>query len=110
MDSSLTVPLILPNKARVRVEATPVTLPGDKDVSFQSVKEAMAIDTIQEAIAGIAEMVMQSLEKVAPNKASVEFGIELGIESGNLTALWVKGTGKANLKITLEWTRREPAH
>ena len=30
-------------------------------------------------------------------------GVQVGIESGKLTALLVKGTGNANLKITLEW-------
>jgi hypothetical protein len=30
-------------------------------------------------------------------------GLEVGLESGNLTALLVKGTGTANLKLILEW-------
>jgi hypothetical protein len=111
MDNVATVPLLLPNKTRVRVEVTPVKRAGDTDVSFESVKEALANDNIQGAIEGIAEMVAGALKKVAPNKAAIEFGLEVGLENGNLTALWVKGTGKANLKITLEWTRAsEPAH
>jgi hypothetical protein len=36
---------------------------------------------------------------------TTEFGVEFGYESGQLTALIVKGTGKANLKITMEWTK-----
>ena len=103
MDNVATVPLILPNKTRVRVEATPLKCAGDTDVSFESVKEALAGDNIQGAIEGIAETVIGALQKVSPRKATVEFGLEVGLESGNLTALWVKGTGKANLKITLEW-------
>ena len=46
---------------------------------------------------------LTTLQKVKPRAASVEFGLEIGIESGQLTALLVKGTGTANLKITLEW-------
>ncbi len=103
MADTVSVPLVLPNKARVRVEATPIKAPGDSDVSFDSLKDAIANDDIQGAIEGIAEMVKDAIHKVAPKKATVEFGLEVGLESGNLTALWVKGTGKANLKITLEW-------
>jgi Trypsin-co-occurring domain 1 len=33
----------------------------------------------------------------------VEFGIDVGIESGKLTALICKGSGNASLKITLEF-------
>jgi hypothetical protein len=104
MDSNYTVPVVLPNKARVRVEATPIKRSGDSDVAFESVKEALATDEIREAIEGIAEMVAGGFRKIAPQKASIEFGLEVGLESGKLTALWVKGSGKANLKITLEWS------
>jgi hypothetical protein len=44
-----------------------------------------------------------ALKKVKPKKASVEFGLEVAVESGKLTTLLVKGTGTANLKIALEW-------
>jgi hypothetical protein len=40
---------------------------------------------------------------VKPKKATVKFGMELAIESGQLTAVIVKGSGKGNLEITLEW-------
>jgi hypothetical protein len=30
-------------------------------------------------------------------------GLGVGVEAGQLTALLVKGSGKANLKITLTW-------
>jgi hypothetical protein len=39
-----------------------------------------------------------------PHKASVEFGLEVALEAGQLTALLVKGSGTSNLKITLEWS------
>jgi Trypsin-co-occurring domain 1 len=40
---------------------------------------------------------------VQPDKISVKVGIEVAVESGQLTALIVKGSGKANLEITMEW-------
>lgn len=55
-----------------------------------------------QTIEGFAETLQQSLSKLKPQKATVEFGIEIGAESGQLTTLIVKGTGSANLKVTLE--------
>lgn len=58
---------------------------------------------VTDKIESIAEAVIETLKKVKPQSASVEFGIEMAVESGQLTALLVKGTGTANLKITLQW-------
>jgi hypothetical protein len=58
---------------------------------------------VQEAIESIAGAVTAALQKAAPKKATVEFGCQVAMEGGQLTALLVKGTGSASLKITLEW-------
>jgi hypothetical protein len=44
-----------------------------------------------------------AIAKAKPTKASVELGLELGLESGALVTLIARGTGTANLKVTLEW-------
>ena len=62
-----------------------------------------AFKEVTDAIEGIAHAVMTTLKKTKPRRGSVEFGLAVGVESGKLTALLVKGTGTANLKITLEW-------
>jgi len=46
---------------------------------------------------------LAAIKRVAPKKASVEFGVEASIESGKLVALLCNGEATANLKITLEW-------
>jgi Trypsin-co-occurring domain 1 len=98
MESRTTiVPVLLPNGKEIRVEAT--LLPGEEEVSFK----ALPAEQIFDAVEGIAQAVGATLQKVKPRKASVELGLEVGLESGNLTALLVKGTGTANLKLTLEW-------
>jgi NTP-dependent ternary system trypsin peptidase co-occuring protein len=104
MNNSTSVPLRLPNQSLIRVEATFLKRPGDTDVAFSAVEKVLEVSCVQEAIEGIGELVIGALKNLAPRKASAEFAIEVGLESGQLTALWVKGTGKANLKITLEWT------
>jgi hypothetical protein len=59
---------------------------------------------VTDAVEGIVGALAETLKKVKPAKAAVEFGVVFGIESGALTAMVVKGTGEANLKIMLEWT------
>lgn len=93
-----TVPVQLPNGAIVKVEVAQV---GREDVGF----EMKSFKGVTDAIEGIAEAVTDSFQKVAPNKASVKFGLEIEVEQGSLVAAIVKGTGKANLEITLEWER-----
>ncbi len=87
----------LPNGITIQIQAK--VLGGDEYVAF----DILPFQSVADAIEGIAESVVASLEKVKPRYASVEFGIEVGIESGKLTALIVQGTGTANLKITLGW-------
>src|SRR5690349_21269319 len=87
----------LANDEIVRVEAT--VLGGEEEVAFKLPE----FKQVTEAIEGIAKSILTSIEKVKPQKASVEFGVEIAVDSGQLTALLVKGSGKANLKITLEW-------
>lgn len=103
------IPVQLENGALIRVEATVIgsniqvgeveEIESDVGASIQSLKE------VTDAIEGIAGSVVESLKKFKPSKSSIEFGVEFGYESGQLTALIVKGTGKANLKITMEWTQ-----
>jgi len=106
-DSIKRIAVKLPNGAEIQVEVTPLGIARDADVA--SIEE-IAEDKWQEvtnAVEGIAQWVGETLQKVHPTKASVEFGIEIGIEPGKVTALWVKGSAKANLKITLEWSEKK---
>jgi len=81
----------------IRIQAT--SLGGEERVAhgIPSFKE------VTDAVEGIAQAMVTTLKRVKPRQASVEFGLEVGVESGQLIALLVKGTGTANLKITLEW-------
>ena len=88
----------LPNGSILHIQVTP--LGGEEKVTFTlpSFKE------VTDAIEGIAEAIVGTLQKVKPRSASVEFGLEIALEAGHLTALLVKGTGTSNLKVTLEWS------
>lgn len=87
----------LVNGTIVHIQVT--ALGGEEEVAFT----LPSFNEVTHAIEGIAESVVSTLKKVKPKKASVEFGLEIALESGQLTALLVKGTGTSNLKITLEW-------
>jgi Trypsin-co-occurring domain 1 len=95
-DRSKNVPVQLPNGSIIKVEAT---ASGREDVSF-SAKE---FQPIADAIEGIIQMIATPIQKAQPKKATVKFGMEIAVESGQLTAIILKGSGKANLEITLEW-------
>jgi Trypsin-co-occurring domain 1 len=79
----------------------PVT--NRRDVAADDEAEPLSIDVVRTAVEGLSRVVQEALAAVKPDKASAEFSLEVGVESGKLTALWVKGSGKANLKITLTW-------
>ena len=90
------VPVQLSNGAIVKVE---VASTGREDVGF----DVKQFQPVADAIEGVGKMIAAPIQKVKPKKATVKFGMELAIESGQLTAVIVKGSGKANLEITLEW-------
>lgn len=98
MESSIkTVPVQMANGTTIHIQVTPMG--GDEDVALR----AVSFKGVRKSMLAIADEIGEVLAAVRPQKASVEFGLEVGLESGQLTALLVKGTGTATMKITLEW-------
>jgi len=62
------------------------------------------LGSIVPQIEGIVGILKSTLERVKPTKATIEFGIDIALESGQLTALIVKGAASGNLKLSLEWS------
>jgi hypothetical protein len=50
----------------------------------------------------------KTLRRGRPSKASIELGLEFGLENGQLVALIARGSSKANLKIVMEWEQISP--
>jgi tetrahydromethanopterin S-methyltransferase subunit B len=90
------IPVQLPNGTIIKLE---VVQTGREDVAF----DVKPFKEVANALEGIVEALAAPLQKTKPDKASVKFGLELAVESGQLTAAIVKGSGKANLEVTLEW-------
>jgi tetrahydromethanopterin S-methyltransferase subunit B len=94
------VPVQINNNVQVMVEATVVGSEEDVAIDIRPFQE------VTDAIEAITSAMVQTLEKVKPDKASVEFGIEIAVQSGKLTTLIVQGSSKGNMKITLEWNKK----
>jgi hypothetical protein len=63
----------------------------------------LPFSNVTAVITKISQEVGKSIQKVQPKKATIKYGVEVGIEQGSLMASIVRGSGKANLEITLEW-------
>lgn len=92
------IPVILQNGSEVMVEVT--VLGGEEQVGL---RENITFDSITKHIEAMADQLLMAVKAVKPTKATIEFGVEFGLESGQITSFLVKGTGNANVKITLEW-------
>lgn len=92
------IPVTLSNGTVIQVETSLVR--GEVAVSAGRLPE---FNQVISTIEGIAEEMNQLIKRVQPQEATVEFGVEIGVESGKLTTLLVKGSGKANIKIKLKW-------
>jgi Trypsin-co-occurring domain 1 len=99
------IPTILPNGSTLRIEVSHL----DQSLAASDTEAPVAdfstlrFSTITPAIEGLAGEMVLLLQRIGPSSAAIEFGIEMGVESGQLTAILVKGTGKANLKVMLHW-------
>jgi hypothetical protein len=80
MEDSMTsrqqiVPVQLPDQVKIQVEAT--VLGGEEDVSFR----VQSFQGVIDAIESIASAMDTAVQKIKPDKASVEFGLEMAIAS-----------------------------
>jgi len=93
------IPVRLTEVRNIGIEISSIR--GDQDIAIR----IPSLDSVLDDISEISKKVMTAIQAAQPQKASVEFGLEIGIESGGLTALIAKGTGSASFKVTLEWSK-----
>jgi hypothetical protein len=107
------------NNSKIGVEVVPVRLDDGTVIHIEAmVRESDALSEeyidfeipsfrdVSNAIKSFAKSLTIIWDEIQPSRAVVEFAVEVGFEPGNLTALFVKGTSKGNLKITLEWAKQ----
>jgi hypothetical protein len=81
----------------VRVEATSIGASTSRGLQTRPFSEAT------DAIASLSKEIAETIQKIKPDQATVRFGIDIGVDTGKLTAVLAKGTTAANLEITLQW-------
>jgi len=99
----------LPNGAKLQIRATqltPLIIGEDKEEQVAYEPQIPSFQSVTNAIEGIAEQVVTALKKVKPSKTTVELGLEVGVEAGQLTAVLVKGSGAAHMTVIFEWSEQ----
>lgn len=97
------VPVDLGDGQVVLVEVRPTS--SEEDVS---VLDKLPFDEIASSIDAITRRVHSAVARAKPQRATVEFGLDIGVESGQLTSMLVKGSGTATITISLEWESPAP--
>ncbi|RZQ61310.1 hypothetical protein EWH70_25335 [Amycolatopsis suaedae] len=87
---------------QVYVEAAVVGGGEDEEVAARLLVFREFTEAVGSVTKSVTDAVLSGLGTVKPDKVAVEFGCELGIESGKLTAILAKGTAKATVKVSLE--------
>lgn len=100
MSDRITEPVCLELEDGTKLMVEARSLGGEEDVG---IGDALKFDAVTKVVGGIAKEFKKTFDTVKPKKAAVEFGLEVGLESGKLTALLVEDSVKASLKVTLEW-------
>jgi len=74
------------------------------DIAFEGLTAKFSdfADTIRD----IARITTDALSAVRPNEATLQFGLDIGVKAGKVTALFADGEAKATLKVTLKWVHR----
>jgi hypothetical protein len=106
------------NESAEQTEWQPITFSGDGERGRLCIEvlprggreevgilDAIPFEKVTDLLSEIATGISSSLEKAKPKKALIALGVEFGLDSRQLVALIPRGTGKANLKIVLEWER-----
>lgn len=71
--------------------------------------DGIPFQQITDLLGEVADHLGNTLRRARPSKASIELGVEFGLENGQLVALIARGSGKANLKIAMEWEQPGPS-
>ena len=81
-----------------------VTGSGSAEEDVSALSKVMPFDSVVESVAAVSQAMTDALRRARPNEAEITFGLDVAVESGQLTSLIVKGSGKATFSIRLLWT------
>lgn len=100
------VPVRVDANTVIRIEATPLSdLTQEQEDEYVKTVTVPSFDEITNHLKGVAKAIIGVWEEVKPSRATVTFGMEIGFETGKVTALLVQGSAQANFQVTLEWNQ-----
>ncbi len=89
----------------LRMAYTPKSSDGEEEVGL---RDKISFSRVTGAIESMASDISKVWEKVQTQKMSVEFGLEIEADTDDtIMAVIMKGSGKANFKVTLEWQKEK---
>jgi len=94
-----TINVLLEDGTSIQIESM---RPVRQQVSTTSSK---SISKVMHTVTALAKEMKSSFELTNSRKTIIEIGLDITLESGDLTALIVKGSSTANFKITFEWEK-----
>lgn len=93
----------------------PISIRDDNDLFIEvalaggreevGIADSIPFEQVTAVLSDVADKIGESLKACSPTKAAVELGMEFALKEGKLVGLIARGSAKANLKITLEWSR-----
>jgi len=92
------VTVVMRDGARFQIEVR--NAGGYQDVG---VLDTIPFDDVTKAIESVGHALNATMDRIAPKRASIEFGLEVSFEAGKLTAVICQGRSTANLMVKLEW-------
>lgn len=67
------------------------------------IADALSFDGVRATVEAIGDQLAAAWDRVRPDEATVEFGLNLTAKTGKLTGMLIEGGGDAALRITLTW-------
>lgn len=71
--------------------------------SVSALSKKFNFSEVTDQLKQISQQLSDGFKNLGNSKTTLEFGVEVDVESGNLASMIVKGSAKANIKVTLEW-------
>jgi len=65
--------------------------------------DQLSLDEVGASIKSIADTLGKAVQAASPEKASIEFGLQVAVKGGKLISLITEASGTATLKVTLQW-------
>lgn len=104
---SIFVPVRLDDGTIIRIEA-PSTSDAGQGEGYIASAGLPSFEQFTDTVKSMAKSIATVWSEVQPSRASVEFNVEVGFETGNITAWLVKGSSKGHLTVTMEWEKEPP--